>query len=92
MRALRTLGVPYSEGEIAVAATTMAAQAATIAAEVEAQQGPTGLGDKEIVALTAYLQRLGTDIRWTRPAAQPPFAASVAPAPSAPASSGGASR
>jgi cytochrome c oxidase cbb3-type subunit I/II len=92
MRALRTLGVPYSEGAIAVAATTMAAQAATIAAEVEAQQGPTGLADKEIVALTAYLQRLGTDIRWTRPAAQAPFAATVAPAPSAPASSGGASR
>jgi len=92
MRALRTLGVPYSDGEIAIAASTMAAQAATIAAEVESHQGPTALADKEIVALTAELQRLGTHILWNRPAAQPPFAATVTPAPSVPASSGGASR
>jgi cytochrome c oxidase cbb3-type subunit I/II len=79
LRALRTLGVPYSDGDVAVAVAAMAAQAQAIAAEVEAQQGPTGLADKEIVALTAYLQRLGTDIRWKRPAAQAPYAAGVAP-------------
>ena len=94
MRALRTLGVPYSEGEIAIAADAMDTQAKAIAAEVESQQGPTGLADKEIVALTAYLQRLGTDIRWKRPVAQLPYAAGVVPAPSpAPAvAGGGASR
>ncbi len=48
-------------------AGSIEAQAKAIAADVEAQQGPTGLADKEIVALTAYLQRLGTDIRWKRP-------------------------
>lgn len=94
MRALRTLGVPYSDGEIAIAADAMGTQARAIAAEVESQQGPTGLADKEIVALTAYLQRLGTDIRWKRPVAQLPYAAGATPAPSpAPAvAGGGASR
>ena len=67
MRALRTVGVPYTDGEIDTAPAAMDAQAKTIAAEVEAQKGPTGLADKEIVALTAYLQRLGTDIKWKRP-------------------------
>jgi cytochrome c oxidase cbb3-type subunit I/II len=65
MRALRRVGVPYSDGEIESAVTAMQAQASAIAAEVESQQGPTGLADKEIVALTAYLQRLGTDIKRT---------------------------
>jgi cytochrome c oxidase cbb3-type subunit I/II len=78
LRALRTVGVPYSDGEIAAAVGAMEVQARAIAAEVEAQQGPTGLADKEIVALTAYLQRLGTDIRWTRPVAAAPYAAGAA--------------
>jgi cytochrome c oxidase cbb3-type subunit I/II len=81
MRALRTLGAPYTDGEIDTAVAAMASQAKAISAEVEAQQGPTGLADKEITALTAYLQRLGTDIKWRRPDAQPAFA----PAPAAPA-------
>ena len=37
-------------------------QAAAIAAEVVVQGGPENLEDKQIVALIAYLQRLGTDI------------------------------
>lgn len=74
MRAMRTVGVPYTDGEIATAKAAIAAQAQTIAAEVEAQQGPPGIADREITALTAYLQRLGTDIRWRRPAVQPPGA------------------
>jgi cytochrome c oxidase cbb3-type subunit I/II len=73
MRALRRVGVPYSDGEIESAVTAMQAQASAIAAEVESQQGPTGLADKEIVALTAYLQRLGTDIKWKRPQPQLPL-------------------
>jgi cytochrome c oxidase cbb3-type subunit I/II len=66
LRAMRTLGVPYTDGEIQTAVADMERQAKAIAAEVEAQKGPTGLVDREIVALTAYLQRLGTDIRWKR--------------------------
>ena len=73
MRALRTVGVPYTDGEIETAVGTMQTQARAIAAEVESQQGPTGLADKEIIALTAYLQRLGTDIKWKRPQPQLPF-------------------
>jgi cytochrome c oxidase cbb3-type subunit I/II len=96
LRALRTVGVPYTDGEIDTAVASMRSQAGAIAAEVEAQQGPTGLADKEVVALTAYLQRLGTDIRWTRPAPQapvslaapsaaPPVATAASPAPASPA-------
>jgi cytochrome c oxidase cbb3-type subunit I/II len=75
MRALRKLGVPYTEGEIDTAPVAIEAQARQLAADVEAQQGPKGLADKEIVALTAYLQRLGTDIKWKRVAPQPLIAA-----------------
>lgn len=80
MRAMRAVGVPYSDGEIATAKAAIAAQAQAIATEVEAQQGPPGLADREITALTAYLQRLGTDIRWRRPLVQPPLALPAAPA------------
>ncbi len=66
MRALRAVGVPYTDGEIETAVAAMERQAGGITAEVLAQQGPAGLDDKEIVALTVYLQRLGTDIRWKR--------------------------
>jgi cytochrome c oxidase cbb3-type subunit I/II len=58
---LATLGAPYDE-ELERGAEIARAQAAEIAAEIEAQGGPTGLADKEIIALIAYLQRLGTDI------------------------------
>ena len=42
----------------------------------ERRRGRRGLADKEIMALTAYLQRLGTDIRWKRP--EPPLPAAGA--------------
>jgi len=57
------LGVPYSAEAISAAQTDAEKQAAEIAAEVEAQGGPSGLANKEIVALVAYLQRLGADIK-----------------------------
>jgi len=87
MRALRIVGVPYTDGEIESAPAAIEQQAKAIAAEVESQQGPPGLADKEITALTAYLQRLGTDIRWRRPQPQAPaFAPAIVPvAPIAPA-------
>jgi len=56
------LGVPY--GEALKSAEEMArAQAQEIAAEIEKQGGRAGLEGKKIVALTAYLQRLGTDLK-----------------------------
>ncbi|HEX8027009.1 MAG TPA: cytochrome-c oxidase, cbb3-type subunit I [Vicinamibacterales bacterium] len=87
MRALRTVGVPYSDGEIETAIVEMRRQAHALAAEVESQQGPAGLADKEVIALTAYLQRLGTDIRWKRPEPAQPLAA--APTRSAAPTGGG---
>ncbi len=60
--AMAMLGVPY--GDALDQAPDMArAQAAEIAAEIERQGGPTGLADKQIVAMVAYMQRLGVDIR-----------------------------
>ena len=71
MRALRKLGVPYEQGEIDGARESIALQAKAISDDVVTQRGPTGMVNKEITALTAYLQRLGTDIKW-----QPPVEAS----------------
>jgi len=57
------LGVPYGEAELQHAPELARAQAKSIADDIAASGGPAGLEDKEIVALVAYLQRLGTDIR-----------------------------
>jgi cytochrome c oxidase cbb3-type subunit I/II len=62
--AMAMLGVPY--GRAVTSAEPMARQQAReIAAAIKAQGGPQGLDEKKIVALVAYLQRLGTDIRAT---------------------------
>ena len=63
MQTLQTLGVPYSDEEIASAADNAKRQAAEIAHDVVASGGPANLEGKEIVAIVAYLQRLGTDIK-----------------------------
>ena len=63
LRTLKMLGTPYDSTTIANAVAIAQAQAQAIADEVETQGGPSGLADKEIVALVAYLQRLGTDIQ-----------------------------
>jgi len=62
VKAMRILGVPYTLEEEQGAIEHAKAQASIIAGEVAQQGGPTGLQDKEVVALIAYLQRLGTDI------------------------------
>jgi cytochrome c oxidase cbb3-type subunit I/II len=58
---LRRLGVPYAEGYERQAETDLHKQAAVIADGLT-RGGLAAGGDKEIVALIAYLQRLGTDI------------------------------
>ncbi len=56
------LGVPY--GDAVNKAEQMARdQAKTIAASIAEQGGPKGLEDKQIVAIVAYMQRLGRDIK-----------------------------
>jgi cytochrome c oxidase cbb3-type subunit I/II len=51
------------------------AQAKTIAAAIVGQGGPSGLEDKQIVAMVAYMQRLGRDIKVQKTAAVPATAA-----------------
>jgi cytochrome c oxidase cbb3-type subunit I/II len=79
MRALRRVGVPYTDADIDGARAAIAAQAAEIAADVAANRGPKDLEAKEITALTAYLQRLGTDIQWRPPLEEEIAAAGGAP-------------
>jgi len=60
--AMVMLGVPY--GEAVNSAPAMAREQATaMAAGIEAAGGPAGLADREVIALIAYLQRLGKDIK-----------------------------
>lgn len=75
IRAMQTLGVPYEEGYDQKAAADLKAQALEIAKDIyvsnpdnkeftdaEVQE----LSETELVALIAYLQRLGTDISNTK--------------------------
>mgnify|MGYP005811588583 FL=1 len=61
---LRKLGVPYPEGYEAQAQADLAVQAETVVKNLKAG-GIEVAPDSEIVALIAYLQRLGTDIKKT---------------------------
>jgi cytochrome c oxidase cbb3-type subunit I/II len=71
LRALRRVGVPYSDADIAGAPAAMEQQAQGIVTRL-AQSGITTTTDREIVALIAYLQRLGTDGRAAITAGQSP--------------------
>jgi cytochrome c oxidase cbb3-type subunit I/II len=57
------LGVPYTDDEIAHADRLRYAQASLIAADLNADPTIKVDPNEEIVALIAYLQRLGTDIK-----------------------------
>jgi cytochrome c oxidase cbb3-type subunit I/II len=74
--ALRLAGVPYSDAEVNGAAASAKAQAALALKDLVAQQGYDWVGDTKVVALAAYLQRLGTDI--SKPAAVPAADAAAA--------------
>ena len=60
--AMAMLGVPYGDA-VNRSAELARAQAQEIASRVAQQGGVRDLANKQIVALTAYLQRLGTDIK-----------------------------
>jgi cytochrome c oxidase cbb3-type subunit I/II len=61
--AMVMLGVPYGEAAIANADGLVREQARQLAAKLVAQGGPDGMADKDVIALIAYMQRLGVDIR-----------------------------
>ena len=63
------LGVPYGRA-INNSVTMAKAQAALVATDIEKSGGPAGLQDKEIVAIVAYIQRLGQDIKGNTAASQ----------------------
>ena len=64
---LRRLGVPYPEGYERQAESDLRAQAARLA-DGMTRGGLPANADREIIALIAYLQRLGTDINTAPPA------------------------
>lgn len=64
MRVLKGLGHPYTDEEIAGAAESMKRQGEAIVASLKQDNITDATPDKEIIALIAYMQRLGTDIGW----------------------------
>ncbi|MDO7850434.1 cytochrome-c oxidase, cbb3-type subunit I [Hymenobacter convexus] len=62
IKVLRNLGTPYPAGFDQVAVDDAQKQAQGIVADLK-KEGIEVMPDKEIVALIAYLQRLGTDIK-----------------------------
>jgi cytochrome c oxidase cbb3-type subunit I/II len=62
INAMRSLGVPYAEGYENQAVADMQTQANAIAAKLKTE-GIEVIPETEMVALIAYLQRLGTDIK-----------------------------
>ena len=62
IRAMKTLGVPYPDGYEKIANIELMKQADSIALNLKKDKIETP-GDAEIVALIAYLQRIGRDIK-----------------------------
>ena len=84
VRAMAMLGVPYGDAVKKGAAAEMArTQARAVAAEAENQSPGSykNLDDKKIVALIAYIKRLGTDLSKPAPAPAAPATASGSQAP-----------
>jgi len=63
IHAMRKLGVPYPDNYEAIAVKDLEAQAKKITDNLASQSNIKISGDKEIIALIAYLQRLGKDIQ-----------------------------
>jgi cytochrome c oxidase cbb3-type subunit I/II len=74
IRALRKVGVPYPEGFEATALADLEKQAKSVVDGLKTGM-ITAQPDREIIAMIAYLQRLGTDIK------APAVAAAAAPQP-----------
>ena len=63
MKAMVSLGVPYTEAEVAGALEHLNRQAAEIAKRLNEDPTIQVEPNEEIVALIAYLQRMGTDVK-----------------------------
>jgi cytochrome c oxidase cbb3-type subunit I/II len=62
IKAMQTLGVPYPKGYENIAASDMMKQAKQIQSNLK-NDGIETLANKDVIALIAYLQRLGKDIK-----------------------------
>lgn len=69
INALRKIGVPYPDGYEDVANDELVKQADKIALDLQ-KNGIPAEPQKEIIALIAYLQRLGTDVKVNKQTAQ----------------------
>jgi len=67
INAMRSLGVPYEKGYENFANEDLVIQANQITADLQ-KNGAPAEPDKDIIALIAYLQRMGTDIKVNQPA------------------------
>jgi cytochrome c oxidase cbb3-type subunit I/II len=63
IKAMQKLGVPYTDQEYKMAVEDLKSQAEEITTELNKDPNIQVKSDKEIIALIAYLQRLGTDIK-----------------------------
>lgn len=63
IRAMQKLGVPYPEGYDQTAMQDLKTQADSIVTNLQNTGVPNATWNKKIIALIAYLQRLGTDIK-----------------------------
>jgi cytochrome c oxidase cbb3-type subunit I/II len=73
--AQRMVGVPYSDADIKNAGLAAKTQAAVVAKDIADQGGPRTLEGQQVVALIAYLQRMGRDVQALPPAPTPAPAA-----------------
>ena len=78
LEVLHQVGVPYTDAQIANASADARAQAKKIADALVAQGGPRNMEDREVVALIAYLQKLGKAAAVPAPAAPAPAPARAA--------------
>ncbi len=62
INALKKLGVHYTEADVSNAREDLKTQALSVAAKLKEQGLAEDVSDKEIVALIAYLQKLGTSV------------------------------
>ncbi|WP_199193342.1 cytochrome-c oxidase, cbb3-type subunit I [Blastopirellula marina] len=67
VKAAYYLGAPYSDEVLENSIEIAEAQAKQIAKDIADQNGPEGLENKKVVALIAYIQRLGVDLFKTPP-------------------------
>ncbi len=68
VQAQQMIGVPYTDADIEGARLAAKTQAAAVAKDIVDQGGPKHLEDKQVIALIAYMQRLGRDIQALPPA------------------------